>query len=129
MSKRVEVKALKEHAFAQAYVDNGFNGKQAMLAINSEMTDNSAAVEGSKLLKNPNVQERIEALTSGVREDLSRAIGKAVRKFEREIDDPDPDKSKFAAKMLADYGKIYQPEQKQPKTAIQNNKYYLPERK
>jgi len=50
---------LKHKKFADEYVSNGFNGKQAYLKVYPKVADSTAAVNASKLLNDTNVEEYI----------------------------------------------------------------------
>lgn len=57
----------RQKKFAQAYVDNGFNGQRAYQSIKPNVTAESARVSASRLLTSDNVQaeikRRVEAIT------------------------------------------------------------------
>jgi fumarate hydratase class II len=47
---------LKHKAFADEYISNGFNGKDAYLKIYPKVADSTATVNASKLLNDTNIQ-------------------------------------------------------------------------
>lgn len=130
MSKREEVKDLERAAFATAYVDNGFNGKQAALAIKPHLTERSAEVMASDYLSTPEVQERVSAITEQTRQVMFASAERAIKSiWEREMQDPDPEIRAIGLKYLKEFTQIFSPEAKMPKTANQKNVYNFPSKK
>ena len=50
---------LRQEQFAHAYVNNGFNAKQAYLEVSPNVTEGSAGVEGHRMLMKPKVLSTI----------------------------------------------------------------------
>lgn len=127
MSKREEVKDLERAAFATAYVENGFNGKQAALAIKPNLTEHGAEVCATRALSDERVLEKVSAITEQTRQVVFDAIAFAVKSLrENEIESDNPELRAMGHKYLNEYGKIFSPDSKTPKTAIQKNNYNFP---
>lgn len=127
MSKREEVKDLERAAFATAYVEHGFNGKRAALAIKPHLTSSSAEYAASDYLSDPKVVSRVSAITDQCREEIFAIIRRAAQSIEdKELQSEDPAIRGMGHKYLNEYGKIFAPDSRTPKTAIQNNNYKFP---
>ena len=51
---------MKIEAFAEAYVKNGMNGLQAYKAVSPQVTDNTAGVQSTRMLKKPRTVKAIQ---------------------------------------------------------------------
>lgn len=127
MPKRESNKDIVRHSFAQAYVENGFNGTKAMQAIKPHLTPASASVAASDLLKETKTVSAIESFSANMQQILSPALTEAIARLRKAIAGEDsniaPD---LALKLLKDYAQLFAPANTGPKTAVQNNKYVLP---
>lgn len=76
---------IKTKAFAKEFVDNGMNGKQAILTIQPQLTDNSATNSASRLLSRDDVKlavaEELEARKLN--------LGHIIKKHKRNVDQND----------------------------------------
>lgn len=130
MPKREEVKDLERGAFATAYVGNGFNATQAVLAIKPQLTENSASVAAARLLDDDRTLEKVSAITERTRQVMFESAERAIKSiWEREMQDPDPEIRAIGLKYLKEFTQIFSPESKMPKTANQKNVYNFPSKK
>jgi hypothetical protein len=58
--KEITKKPVKRKLFREEYLSNGFNATRAYMKVFKEKDNRSAAVEAHKLLKKPNMMERID---------------------------------------------------------------------
>ena len=75
-----------EEQFCVEYVKRLSNGTQAYLAVNPNVSENSAAAIASKLLKNINIQNRIKQLKDELKEnqkiDLSQLVNSLANVYQ-----------------------------------------------
>ncbi len=128
--KRPEIKALETKAFAKAYIENGYDGKNAMLAIKPDLTPGSAAVAASVALTEPNTVGAIVSYMDGVKNSWKTAMMKAIALTEQELDSDNKIDKKDAKEYLLAAGRVIAQIESGSgvKTAIQNNNYKLPKR-
>ncbi len=70
-----------EYMFIEEWLTNGYNQSKAYRTIHPEVNANSANVESSKLMKNPNIQAFIQERKKQIRENTNIEIGYIVQEI------------------------------------------------
>ena len=76
---RPEIQKIKDKAFAQAYLDNGFNGTKAAMEVFTPKDAKSAGVIGSQRLGSISVREALLEVMAEKRLDLKHIVDKWKR--------------------------------------------------
>lgn len=82
MTKKKGHAALHER-FALAYIAKGENARAAYLEVKPHVTENTAGVEGHRLLKIPNVQKLIEKHRAELRQRFALTTDRVVQELAR----------------------------------------------
>ncbi len=72
--------SIREARFCDEYINNGGNGTRAYMKAFKVTNYGTAAVEASKLLKNPNIQDRLENAKRAIEERMGVTYGRLVEK-------------------------------------------------
>lgn len=79
-SKQGQLKLnLKEEIFCKKYIEEGFNGTKAYLAVKPNIKRNSASVRAVELLKKDSVKARIVKLLNASELEEVKVIAKAIK--------------------------------------------------
>ena len=80
-SKRQNALTWKEERFVDSYIDNGGNATQAYRAAHPGCLYSTANTEGPQWLAKPNIQQTIEEIQKGLRDELKIDRNKILRVY------------------------------------------------
>lgn len=118
---------LKQKEFAKLYVQTG-NATEAAVQVYDVGNRNTAQALGSENLAKPIVQAEIDSLTQTMREITSNALQEAIAHARKDLAHSDEKVQREARKFLLDCTLAFSAPKEVPRTAVQNNRYYLPKR-
>jgi len=72
--------SIRETRFCDEYINSGGNGTRSYMKVFKVTNYGTAAVEASKLLKNPNIQDRLENAKRAIEEKMGVTYGRLVEK-------------------------------------------------
>lgn len=105
----IKKRELLEKAFAKAYVENGFNGTQAVMAVRPDLPPESASVASSRWLRNDSVQLQIQGFSQDVLNLFSQTLTKAIALADRWVSSPEEDQQDKGMTWIKDLAKSLAP--------------------
>lgn len=129
MPASIPKQKIEDKLFAQKLLEHGMNAKEAMQDMKPHLTEHSAEVSASRMLKRVENSGAMDSLTAGARELWTSIAKESIAQLHKQAqDDSNPMLQLNAHKLLIEYGKILAPANTMPKNLTQINKYALPKR-